>query len=240
MSHLLHTASSELTAPKIACDGASNDFGYCYFAYGDTTSTTDALTMHYCLVSNCSGVGGIVSVDLSSNQDWTLHGNLALAAAGTGANSAAYLAFAAYNAQSPAVSQVFGLTWGPGNPAPVPSLLTSPAASYPYEKSSPLIIPITGDNGGSSFTSGVTAWRNGYSWSNAAFDSYLWDNAHQVRKVFTSYHSPAADSLSTFDLAGNGTLGGGVWVDEQSSRSTRKVPWVSLNVIPVYLPAIQR
>jgi hypothetical protein len=184
--------------------------------------------------------GGAVSVNLTNDQPWSLRGTPALAAAGSGAGSQAYLAFSAYNAQSPTVSQVFNLTYPAGSTSPVPSQLTSPASSYLDEKSSPLIIPVTGDFEGTPFTSGVTAWRNDASIPGGFFDAYLWDTAESVRKIFTSYHFPAADGVSPFDLAGNGTIAGGVWIDEQSSRSTRRVPWVTTNRFPTYLPVLLR
>ncbi len=169
-----------------------------------------------------------------------MFGNPALASARTGADSAGYLAFVATSAQSPTIPQVYGLTWLNGNPAPTPNMLTSPASSYPDYKSSPLIIPITGELDDDPFTSGVTAWRSTYGIPGPVYDAYLWDVSKSVRKIFTSFHPPAGDDPKAFDIAGNGKLAGGVWIDEQNARNTRKVPWVSLNHIPAYLPFIAR
>jgi hypothetical protein len=240
MAGPLVTSPGKLTAPKIACDDTVDDSGYCFYVYGDKAPTSDTMTIGYFQVRNRSGFGGLVNVNLSSNPNWVLYGNPALAAAGTGTGSSGYLAFVATNAQSPTIPQVYGLTWPNGNPAPSPNLRTNPAGNYPDYKSSPLIIAITGEFLGGPFTSGVTAWRSTYAIPGADYDAYLWDDSQSVRKIFTSYHPPAGDDPKAFDIAGNGKLAGGVWIDEQNSRSTRKVPWVSLNHIPAYLPLIAR
>ena len=240
MDHPLKTLSGKLTPPQIACDEVSEAYGNCFIAYGDTAPASNSLTIQWCQANNCAGEGGLVSVNLNNYPPWKLRGKPALAAAGSGGNSRAYLAFSATNAQSPTYSQIFNLTHSPGSIPPVPAQLTTPTDSYLTDKSSPLITPVTGDYEGAPFTSGVTAWRNDSSIPGGFYDAYLWDTAESVRKVFTSYHFPAAGGVSPFDLAGNGTIAGGVWIDEQSSRNPRRVPWVTTNNFPTYLPILLR
>jgi len=233
-----------LTPPRIACDEAPDATGKCFFSYGwhnNAIPASVALGIRFFSVNNSLATMNGLDVDLTNHQPWTLRGTPALAAAGSGGNSRAYLAFSATNAQSPTYSQIFNLTYSPnGSSLPVPVQLTTPTGSYLTDKSSPLITPVTGDFEGAPFTSGVTAWRNDSSIPGGFYDAYLWDTAESVRKVFTSYHFPAAGGVSPFDLAGNGTIAGGVWIDEQSSRNTRRVPWVTTNNFPIYLPVLLR
>jgi hypothetical protein len=209
-----------------------------YIAFADR-SLPSAEVKIYSFLYYSGGSMVQAAVNLSANQPWSIYRDPDIAAAGSEATSRVYGAFTAGNAATSGVTQIFNFNYSKneGTASPATTMLTS-LPDYPKYKSSPQVVIIHDDIGGTPTTEPVIAWRS--SQVGSVFDMYLYNRPSLIRKIFTTRAGVLMQGDNSFDLAGNGKTAGGVWIDERGPSDPRLVPWVSVKGSQVFIPLAQK
>lgn len=229
-------------APKITMDEGPKDQARLYIVQGieNIAPASDEMQISHCLYSDCTNPANnnSVYVNLNAGTPWIFHRVPAVAAVGSGSSSYLYGAFMASNAVTGGTIQLFQFGYHFGDLGPTATMLTN-GTDYPDVKTSPRLIAIHDTYKGTPITRPVIAWRS-EAFGGNNYHVFLYDISKGIRKVFTSPNASYTAGENTFDLAGNGKLGGGVWIDAFNSQNLRRTPWTSMNAIQVFIPQVNK
>lgn len=211
--------------PVIVSTNGTNKKIYITYRLGVSGGSCDLRLMD-CPLPDCPVMSYVIDGLLDSAEDYWLVGKPDMAVLPDDTIIISFLGINDETWDTTENPEVFRLTYKYGNPIPVtPTRITT----NNFQESDPrlaLTLP------------GITiAWRLNPS-PGLYRDAYIIDNyTNSVRPVFIS---PAEVMDGFFDIDARGENIGGIFIDQRSDFQFNYVPWFTMNVEPLYLPAIIR
>ena len=209
--------------PVIVTTSGTNKKVFITYRLGNSGGSCD-LRLMYCPLPDCPLMSYIIDGLLDSAENYWLVGKPDMAAMLGDTVMISFLGINDATWVTTEKPEVFNLTYEDGNPIPVtPTRITD----NDFQESDPrLALTLPGIS---------IAWRLNPN-PGLYRDAYIFDNyTNSVRPVFIS---PADVMDGFFDIDARGENIGGIFIDQRSDYQFNYVPWFTMNVEPLFMPAI--